>query len=239
MLDSAASKFDPLPNVGARVDPFAGLPRNHFGAILVDPPWRFETYSAKGKGRSAEHHYPTMSLDELRALDVGSLAAANCVLFLWATWPMLPQALKLIETWGLTYKTAAFDWCKVSDQGDMFDPGRAVHIGGGFWTRSNTEPCLLATRGKPKRLNADVRMAIIEPRREHSRKPDCVHERIERLVAGPYLELFARQQQRGWTAWGNETDKFDPLDDIEKSVAEGFRVIRERKAAGGPGWGGS
>jgi N6-adenosine-specific RNA methylase IME4 len=82
-------------------------------------------------------------------------------------------------------------------------------MGMGYWTRANTEPCLLATRGKPKRLNADVRQAIIEPGREHSRKPDCVHERIERLVAGPYLELFARQERRGWTVWGNDTRRFN------------------------------
>ena len=79
----------------------------------------------------------------------------------------------------------------------------------GYWIRANTEPCLLATRGKPKRLNAGVRQGIIEPRREHSRKPDCVHERIERLVAGHYLGLFARQTRPGWTAWGNEVGKFD------------------------------
>jgi len=83
----------------------------------------------------------------------------------------------------------------------------------GYWTRANSEPCLLATRGKPKRLSAAVRQGIIEPRREHSRKPDCVHERIERLVAGPYLELFARATRPGWTCWGNEVGKFDrPLE---------------------------
>jgi N6-adenosine-specific RNA methylase IME4 len=82
-------------------------------------------------------------------------------------------------------------------------------MGLGYWTRANTEPCLLATRGKPKRLNADVRQLIIEPRREHSRKPDCVHSRIERLVAGPYLELFARAPRKGWDVWGNETAKFE------------------------------
>jgi N6-adenosine-specific RNA methylase IME4 len=78
----------------------------------------------------------------------------------------------------------------------------------GYWTRANTEPCLLTTRGHPKRLHADVRQGIIAPRREHSRKPPCIHERIERLVAGPYVELFARQRRSGWDAWGNETDKF-------------------------------
>lgn len=82
-------------------------------------------------------------------------------------------------------------------------------VGMGYWTRSNTEPCLLATRGKPKRLHADVRQGIIAPRREHSRKPDGIHDRIERLVGGPYAELFARQSRPGWDTWGNETTKFD------------------------------
>ena len=80
----------------------------------------------------------------------------------------------------------------------------------GYWTRSNSEVCLLATRGNPKRIGTNVRQAIIAPRREHSRKPDGIHGRIERLVAGPYLELFARQQRPGWDVWGNEVNKFAP-----------------------------
>jgi N6-adenosine-specific RNA methylase IME4 len=217
---------------------FAELPHGHFGAILADPPWRFATWSENGKGRSPDQDYPTMTIDGLRALDVASLAAPDCVLFMWATWPMLPQALELIEAWGFAYKTCGFDWTKAdATQLDMFRADADVAIGMGFWTRSNTEPCLLATRGKPKRLHADVRQAFIEPRREHSRKPDGVHERIERLVAGPYLELFARQQRPSLTVWGNEIDKFDPIDDIAKSVELGFATIRERKANGGRGWG--
>jgi N6-adenosine-specific RNA methylase IME4 len=90
----------------------------------------------------------------------------------------------------------------------MFDDDIPVQIGTGYWTRSNSEVCLLATKGQPKRLNADVRQGIIAPRRQHSRKPNGIHERIERLVAGPYLELFARQERQGWTTWGNETQKF-------------------------------
>jgi N6-adenosine-specific RNA methylase IME4 len=186
-------------------DPFAGLARGSFGAILTDVPSRFETWSEKGKGRSAERHYDTMTWDELRALDVASLAAPDCALFHWATWPTLPQQLGLIAAWGFTYKTCAFCWAKAdASQIDMFRDDADVQIGTGFWTRSNTEPCLLATRGKPKRLHADVRQAIIEPRREHSRKPDQIYDRIERLVAGPYLELFARRRRPGWSAWGNE-----------------------------------
>ena len=81
-------------------------------------------------------------------------------------------------------------------------------MGLGYWTRANSEVCLLATRGKARRRNNGIRQGIIEPIRQHSRKPDCVHERIERLVSGPYLELFARQQRPGWTCWGNEVGKF-------------------------------
>jgi N6-adenosine-specific RNA methylase IME4 len=171
--------------------------------MLADPPWRFEAWSDKCEDRAPE--YSTMTMAELRALDVGSLAAPDCVLFLWAIWPMLPQALALIEAWGFTYKTCAFCWTKAdASQLDMFRDDADVAIGTGYWTHANTEPCLLATHGKPRRLHADVRQAVIEPRREHSRKPDGIHDRIERLVAGPYAELFARRRRPGWTVWGNE-----------------------------------
>jgi len=185
----------------------ADLPRNHFGAILGDPPYYYATRSANGRGRSPD--YNTMSIDEIAALPVGDLAAGNCVLFLWACWPTLADALKVIEAWGFEYKTCAFDWMKAdASQIDMFRDDGDVQMGLGYWTRANTEPCLLATRGKPKRLHADVRQGILEPRREHSRKPDQVYDRIERLVAGPYLELFARQRRPGWTPWGDQVDKF-------------------------------
>ena len=118
----------------------------------------------------------------------------------------LPDALQVgINSWGIHLQ----DLCVRLDEGRC-QPDRHVRddndvqIGTGYWTRANTEPCLLATWGKPKRLNADVRMAIISPRRQHSRKPDDIHARIERLVAGPYLELFARRTRPGWTTWGDE-----------------------------------
>jgi N6-adenosine-specific RNA methylase IME4 len=90
----------------------------------------------------------------------------------------------------------------------MFRDDADALVGMGYWTRANSEVCLLATRGKPKRQHADVRQGIIEPRREHSRKPDCVYDRIERLVPGPYIELFARNTRPGWLSWGNETQRF-------------------------------
>jgi N6-adenosine-specific RNA methylase IME4 len=186
---------------------FAGLPRNHFHVVLVDPPWHFRTWSRNGRDRSADQHYQTMQLVDLAALPVADLVATDSVLLLWATWPLLPEALALIQAWGFKYKTCAFAWMK-ADPYRLFADDATPFAGLGYWTRANTEPCLLATRGKPKRLNADVRQGIIAPRREHSRKPDGIHDRIERLVAGPYLELFARQTRPGWTCWGNEPGKF-------------------------------
>jgi len=199
-------------------DPFEGLPKGHFGAILADPPWRFKLWDNtsaikrnRGGGTNvcAAVHYDTMGIDDIANLPINQYAANDCCLFLWISWPMLPEAISLIEAWGFQYKTCAFDWMKAhAGKVEMFRDDTDALMGMGYWTRANSEPCLLATRGKPKRLNADVRQGIIAPRREHSRKPDGIHERIERLVAGPYLELFARQQRPGWTVWGNETDKF-------------------------------
>jgi N6-adenosine-specific RNA methylase IME4 len=193
-------------------------PTGKFGAILADPPWRFATWNkqvavkrhnAGSHGTNVSMHYRTMPTEEIASLSVGDLAATDCALFLWMSWPMLPDALRLIEAWGFEFKTCAFDWMKAHNgQIEMFRDDADALMGMGYWTRANSEPCLLATRGHPKRLSAAVRQGIIEPRREHSRKPDCVHSRIERLVAGPYLELFARADRPGWTVWGNETTKF-------------------------------
>lgn len=201
-------------------DPFVDLPRNHYGAILADPPWSFEVWSKDtGNGRSAESHYSTMKMREIARLPVDDLAAKDCVLFMWVCWPSIADALRIIDAWGFAYKTCGFDWMKADNtQPHFFQDEVPAQVGMGYWTRANTEPCLLAVRGKPKRLNADVRMGIIAPRREHSRKPDGVHERIERLVAGPYLELFARQSRPGWTTWGNQATKFDPP--AERAVSD-------------------
>lgn len=196
-------------------DPFADLPKGHFGAIYADPPWAYKTYSGDAiparasRNGLATAHYQTMPIGDICALPVKDLAAPDCALFVWVTWPTLTDAIALIEAWGFEYKTCAFAWVKAdARQPEFFHDDITPYMGLGYWTRANSEVCLLATRGKPKRLNADVRQAIVEPRREHSRKPDCVPGRIERLVEGPYLELFARTQRPGWTVWGNQTDKF-------------------------------
>lgn len=202
---------------------FSNLPKNHYGVILADPPWAFQTWwsgrsnklpSPKKKfsypSRASKPAYEVMREEELNALPVADLAAEDCVLFLWTCWPILPWSLRTIEAWGFEYKTCGFCWVKAhAKQIDMFRDDIEPHMTLGYWTRANSEVCLLATRGDPKRNSTDVRQAIIEPRREHSRKPDQIHERIERLVSGPYLELFARQSRPGWDTWGNETTKFD------------------------------
>lgn len=223
--------------------PFGHLLPGHYAAIHADPPWHFDVW-AEGSSRNASFKYQTMSADRISELPICDLAAPDCTLFMWAVWPRLREAFQVIEGWGFTYKTCAFTWVKANaSQLDMLRDDADVQVGMGYWTRANSEVCLLATRGKPKRLNADVRQGIIEPRRQHSRKPDCVPGRIERLVAGPYVELFARTSRPGWDSWGNETDKFSaaaPLTTAELdtdaigSYNDAMTAIGERVRAGEP-----
>ena len=184
----------------------SSLKRHRYGAIYADPPWSFRNWSAKGTGRNAISHYDCLDFSALAALPVSDLPADDCALFLWATDPLLPRAFDLIRAWGFEYKTVAFYLVKLNvkakHEADFF-------TGLGYWTRANPEQCLLATRGHPARLAKDVKRLVIEKRREHSRKPDCVRDRIERLVTGPYLELFGRETKKGWDCWGNEAGLFD------------------------------
>jgi N6-adenosine-specific RNA methylase IME4 len=189
----------------------ARLPGGAYNVIYADPPWTFQTWSDNGKDRSPEKHYDCMSLADVRALPVQDIAAEDCALFLWVTDPLLPEAFKLIEAWGFTYKTVAFNWAKLNKSAPpLLFAVRHFHTGMGYWTRANPELCLLATKGKPKRVSKAVRRLVIEPRREHSRKPDEVADRIVHLMGDvPRVELFARQSRRGWTTWGDEAGKFD------------------------------
>lgn len=148
---------------------------------------------------AAERHYPTMTADELCALPVAGLAARDSALFLWATFPKLPEALQLIKEWGFTYKGVAFVWLKKNQKADSW------FYGLGFWTRGNAEICLLATRGHPKRQASDIHQFIISPIEAHSKKPDEAREKIVALMGDlPRVELFARQSPPGWEVWGNE-----------------------------------
>jgi N6-adenosine-specific RNA methylase IME4 len=169
-----------------------------FGVIYADPPWAFRTYSERGKQRSPERHYDCMSLDEIKALPVGQLAARDCALFMWVVGPALFDAYPLFAAWGFDYSKIGFDWVKLNPSGE------GLFTGMGYHTRSNSEPCLLSLRGSPTRLAKDVHQVILAPVGRHSEKPREARRRIERLYPGPYLELFGRRPVEGWTVWGNE-----------------------------------
>lgn len=191
-----------------------GLNKLSYRVIYADPPWAFETYSAKGAGRSAR--YDTMSLEDIYNMRVADLAAPDCLLAMWVTDPFLEYGFRVLDSWGFEYKTVGYTWCKTAKHMPELirSDNLSAHfpIGMGHHTRANPEICLFATRGKPKRLSAAERQLVLAPRREHSRKPDSVRESLEKLVSGPRVELFARQRVKGWDAWGNETGKFEVLE---------------------------
>ena len=176
------------------------MPSKQYGVILADPPWSFKVWDKDtGNGRSAESHYSTMTTDDIKSL--APPCAANCALFMWGVWPSLPDAFDVIDAWGFTYKTIAWTWAKLTRSSMGF------HTGMGYYTRANTEPCLLAVRGNMPVAVHDVLSLIVSPVREHSRKPDEQYGKIERLYPDvPKLELFARRPRDGWDVWGNEVE---------------------------------
>ena len=181
--------------------PFGHLRPLHYGLILADPPWYFRNYSAKGEEKNPVAHYACMSTADIAAMPVSQLAAPDCALLMWATAPMLPDAMALMRAWGFTFKSAGA-WAKQSSTGEKWA------FGTGYCFRSAAEFFLLGTLGKPRVLSRSVRNLIVAPTREHSRKPDDLHTYAEQLFAGPRCELFAREARPGWDAWGNETTKF-------------------------------
>lgn len=186
-----------------------------YKVIYADPPWWYNRWDksgvptrAKTARGMAQAAYPCMKTSEICALPIADLADKDCVLLMWATWPCLESALEVGKAWGFTYKTDAFLWAKTNPtRGDSFlTRNSGWHFGLGYWSRANTEPCLLFTKGHPKRVNNDVAQLIVAPVGRHSAKPLETYNRIERLVEGPYLELFSRNKRPGWSAWGNEIE---------------------------------
>jgi len=168
--------------------------------IYADPPWAFNFRKRQGLSQQAKDKlYDTMKPEDIIKLPVNELADNNCILFLWIMNSEIKLALNCIESWGFQYKTFAFTWVKTRK--------KTFHFGGGNWTRSNPEVCLLATKGKIKRLSASVRQLVFSSLREHSRKPDSIRSDIIALVGDlPRIELFARQKTEGWDVWGNEVE---------------------------------
>jgi ParB-like chromosome segregation protein Spo0J len=178
--------------------------------IYADPPWAYESTKCEG---AAERVFNTMKVDELKAMAplIQALTAKDCALLVWGTWPQLLYALEVIAAWGFKYMTAAFVWVKTNPSTDDVESVEKlnpedVYTGLGFRSRSNVEFVLLGERGKPLPLANDIKQVVIAPRGRHSAKPEEVRRRIERLFAGPYLELFGRKPVEGWSVWGNEVE---------------------------------
>lgn len=178
-----------------------------FKIIYADPPWDYENWNKKwhednATSRWAGKKYPLMPLEDICNLPVNDIADKDAVLLIWTISTMLPSALKVIESWGFKYKTVAFVWIKKNKIKDSFFTGM------GFYTRSNAEICLLATKGKPlPRISHSVKQIVYTPIDKHSKKPPEVRERIVSLFGDiPRIELFARERPEGWEAWGNEVD---------------------------------
>jgi len=183
-----------------------------YQVIYADPPWRFQNWSIGELAKRGEKWgrangrpiYDCMSTTEIASLPVHRLAAPDCILFLWATYPKLPDALQVIAGWGFTYKTVAFTWVKQRGHGRF-------HSGLGYWVRQNPEICLLATRGHPKRVSKRVQNLVIAKLREHSAKPPEIRQRIVELCGDvPRIELFARPPvPADWDATGLEISGHD------------------------------
>jgi N6-adenosine-specific RNA methylase IME4 len=176
------------------------FPNKKYQIVYADPPWSYKVWTAKGGHKSASAHYPVMDLGDICGLPIKDIADNNCILFLWATFPNLPEAFEVIKKWGFVYKTVAFNWTKIYSNGNPV-------CGLGYWTRSNGEVCLLATKGKIRRINKGVYQAILSPQEGHSKKPNEIRNRIVTLMGDlPRIELFARQKTEGWDVWGDEVN---------------------------------
>jgi len=167
-----------------------------YNIIYADPPWKY--------GTNTDKHYPTIPIKDIYNFPIDKIAAENCALFLWVTFPILPEALETVKKWGFRYATVAFTWIKTNkNNGKPF-------FGLGNWTRANAEICVLGLRGKLKRRSNKVSQVVLSPLREHSRKPDEIRDKIVELMGDiPRIELFSRQTVKGWACWGNETTKFN------------------------------
>jgi len=181
--------------------------------IYADPPWNYKDQGCRG---AMANHYTGMNLNDIKALPVKEIADENCVLFLWTTYPMLEEALEVIKAWGFKYRSIAFQWIKLNKKN-----GKPFY-GLGRWTRGNTEPCLLSTKGKPKRISANVFQLIQQPITRHSEKPQEARDKIIQLLGDlPRIELFARSSKKyenGWVNVGNEVDGCDIKTSLDKII---------------------
>jgi N6-adenosine-specific RNA methylase IME4 len=177
-----------------------------YDTIYCDPPWTYRDRASAG-ARGVAHKYPLLDLCALKALPIDRIAKPDCALMMWATCPLLPDAIELMGAWGFEYKTVAFIWIKTHES-------KKITWGMGNWSRANAELVLLGTRGKPARASAGVHQVIAAPRESpHSRKPEAVRYAIEALIEGDArVELFATRQVPGWVCTGYGADGRDIRD---------------------------
>jgi len=174
-----------------------------YEVIVADPPWRFRTWGEHNQAKSASKHYDLMQTNDIAALPVGSLAQRDCIMLLWATGAMLPQAFDCMKAWGFTYKSMMV-WRKTT-------PNGKVRVGTGYWARSMHEQILIGSIGKPPKFSAFPSL-FDGIAREHSRKPDEFYTLVEKHTAGlRRADLFSRQNRAGWDAFGDESGKFQEI----------------------------
>lgn len=184
--------------------PWPELEAGAYDFIMADPPWRFELYSALGEEKSPQAHYATMTLDDIKRLPVAGLAASDCLLWLWATAPMLHEQIAVLEHWGFEFKTSGV-WVKTT-------LNNKIGFGTGYVLRNAHEPFLIGTRGNPV-TSRSVRSVVMGRVRAHSQKPEESYRAAEALMPGARrVELFSRTSRKGWDVWGDEVGKFDALD---------------------------
>lgn len=174
-----------------------------YNIIYADPPWKYNSRNniTTRFGGGVFNKYSLMTMEEIKSLPISNLAEENCVLFLWCTFPYLDEQIKLFDYWGFRYRTLGFSWIKTnSKNGKPF-------FGVGYYAKSNCEICLMGMKGQLKPISNKVSSVIISPRREHSKKPDEVRNKIVELFGDlPRIELFAREKVEGWASWGNEIE---------------------------------
>ena len=181
-----------------------------YQVIYADPPWCYHDTRKHEPGYGGIT-YQTLKTDDLCELPVKNIAEKDSILFLWATMPMLPDALKVMKAWGFKYRTCAFSWVKTNPR----DGHYSCMLG--QWTMGNVELVLLGIRGKPKRICKNIKQLVVEPRTGHSRKPTEVRDRIVALMGDvPRVELFARDCAPGWDCIGNEIDGKDIRDVLKE-----------------------
>lgn len=176
--------------------------RGTFDVIVADPPWSYRKSAGHGV---AGDQYSTMSIEDIMGLNVARLAAKNCALCLWGTWPLMAESLQVIESWGFRFVTCLFVWRKTYASG-------LPYMGLGHYTRSGSEFCLLAAKGSVPVASKDIHQVVDAPVTRHSQKPAVTYSAIEILWPNARrLELFSRRRWPGWDAWGDQVGPALPL----------------------------